>query len=80
MLAGCVGGSGFDSQHAIRPSVVANTCYPNAHEMEARRSEIQAMLGYLEYSNPYCANVSLSELNNDWFGKAIWLVRDGTGY
>ena len=70
MGAGPVGGSGFHSQHAIRPSMVADTWYPNAHEMEAGRPEIQAVLGYLEYLNPDCAGVSLSEANTTMIGLA----------
>lgn len=80
MLAGRGGGSGFDSQRAIRPR--ANTWYPRAQETTAGRSEIQTTLGYLECLNPDRANVSLSVWSkhyNDWFGKAIRLVRGGTG-
>lgn len=44
--------------------------YPNAHEMGAGRSEIQAMLSYLEYMNPDCANVSGSEASTMMIGLA----------
>lgn len=72
MLAEHGGGSGFDSQRAIRPSVGANTWYPSVQETKAGRPEIQTTLGYLECLNPDRANVSLSpcEANTTMIGLA----------